>query len=276
MNSKKGLIISLLVFVVLLAVFTFTDWQISEALYNPEAGWANFMEACGQLPGAFLGVLSGSILIRLFQTKKSFIRVLGLIGLGLLTLLSSFGFFADVFGAQVDTEEINMLWVVILAVLVPVVLQLILHRFPREAVGQYQFAAQVGFALVILGGMAVVWLFKIPWGRWTFRDILEAGNPALFSPWYLPQGINGHHSFFSGHTAMSFSVIAFVLFAKQGSWLRKVLWGVFLAWGVVGGLSRIVVGAHFATDVLFGAGEVLLLFRLLQNKFQAKAKVQSA
>jgi membrane-associated phospholipid phosphatase len=75
---------------------------------------------------------------------------------------------------------------------------------------------------------------------------------------------------------MSFSVIAFVLFAKQGSWLRKVLWGVFLAWGVVGGLSRIVVGAHFATDVLFGAGEVLLLFRLLQNKFQAKAKVQSA
>jgi membrane-associated phospholipid phosphatase len=75
---------------------------------------------------------------------------------------------------------------------------------------------------------------------------------------------------------MSFSVIAFVLYAKQGSWLRKVLWVVFLVWGVIGGLSRIVVGAHFATDVLFGAGEVLLLFRLLQNKFRAKAEGQAA
>jgi membrane-associated phospholipid phosphatase len=37
-----------------------------------------------------------------------------------------------------------------------------------------------------------------------------------------------------------------------------------------------VVGAHFATDVLFGAGEVLLLFRIFQNKFQAKAEGQAA
>jgi membrane-associated phospholipid phosphatase len=42
---------------------------------------------------------------------------------------------------------------------------------------------------------------------------------------------------------------------------------VLLLWGVIGALSRVVIGAHFASDTLFGAGQTLLWFWFLKNKF---------
>ena len=136
-----------------------------------------------------------------------------------------------------------------------------------ETVSQYKNAAKVGLTLMFVAGFVTVWAIKIPWGRWTYRDILDAGNTALFTPWYLPQGNNGHHSFISGHTALSFVVIGFILFLKKGSNARNILLPVLLLWGIVGALSRVVIGAHFASDTLFGAGQTLLWFWFLKNKF---------
>jgi membrane-associated phospholipid phosphatase len=264
---NKSLLISVVIFSVPAIIFGFTDWQISQALYNPETGWAHFMEAYGQMPGSFLGLLSGSILICTYKLEKKTKSILGVIGLYLLTFLAAFGFFADAFGAQVDIDKVNLPLVLVLSVATLILGQAILRRVPFETIIQYKNAAKVGLAVMIVGGIVTVWLFKIPWGRWTYRDILEAGNIALFTPWYLPQGNNGHHSFFSGHTALSFSVLSFILFLKKEHGARNILLAVLLLWGVIGGLSRIVVGAHFASDVLFGAGETLLWFWIFRNKF---------
>ena len=62
--KNKTLWISIAVFALLAVIFAFTDWQISQALYNPESGWAHFLEGYGQLPGSLLGFISGSILLR--------------------------------------------------------------------------------------------------------------------------------------------------------------------------------------------------------------------
>jgi membrane-associated phospholipid phosphatase len=264
---KKGLWIPIVIFAALAIIFGFTDWQISQALYNPEAGWAHFMEAYGQLPSSFLGVLCGSILLRSYKVEKSAKSIIGIIGLFLLTTLAAFGFVADALGAQVDTSGLSMPLIFGITIALLIIGQIILRQFPLEAINQYKNAAKVGLAVMIVGGIATVWLFKIPWGRWTYRDILEAGNAALFSPWYLPQGNNGHHSFFSGHTAMFFSVLPIVLFFKKQTQARNIAIVLALLWGVIGGLSRIVVGAHFASDVLFGAGETLLWFWIFRNKF---------
>lgn len=251
------------VWATLAVIFAFTDWQISQALYNPEAGWAHFMEAFGQVPGSLLGVISAGILLRLYKVEKNIKSIAGVIGLGLLAIFTSFGMSADLLGAQVDPEHLNPIALLILTFFVAIIVQVILRRFPYETVSEYQTAAKIGLILMLVGGIVTVWLFKIPWGRWTYRDILEAGNAALFTPWYLPQGNNGHHSFFSGHTALSFTVIGYILFLKKNHAARNVLLGMLLLWGVIGGLSRIVAGAHFASDVLFGAGETLLWFLLL-------------
>ena len=138
------------------------------------------------------------------------------------------------------------------------------------SVSRYKTAAKIGLTLMILGGIVTVWFFKIPWGRWTYRDIMEAGNAALFTPWYLPQGNNGHHSFFLGHTALSFTVIGYILFVKKDHAARNILLGILLLWGIIGGMSRIVAGAHFASDVLFGAGETILWFLFLPKSHQVE------
>lgn len=268
LSSPTGLLIA--VWAILAVVFAFTDWQTSQALYNPEAGWAHFMEAYGQVPGSLLGVLSASILLRTYQVEKKFKSIAGVIGLGILALFTSFGVSADLLGAQVDPDNLNAVALLILTISIAVIVQIILRRFSFEQVSQYKNAAKAGLILMLVGGIVAVWFFKIPWGRWTYRDILEMGNPALFTPWYLPQGNNGHHSFFSGHTALSFVVIGYLYYLKNDDTRRNLLLGIFLLWGLIGAASRVVVGAHFASDVLFGAGETLLWFLLLAKRYQVE------
>ena len=264
--KNKALWISVTVFVLLAVIFAFTDWQISQTLYDPESGWAHFLEGYGQLPGSFLGFLSGSILLRTYRVEKNTKSILGVIGLFLLTAFAGLGFFGDAFGLQTGAE-VNFAVVIGVAILTLILGQVILRRFPLETVSQYKNAAKVGLTLMFVAGFVTVWAIKIPWGRWTYRDILDAGNTALFTPWYLPQGNNGHNSFISGHTALSFVVIGFILFLKKGSNARNILLPVLLLWGIVGALSRVVIGAHFASDTLFGAGQTLLWFWFLKNKF---------
>ena len=269
-NLSSPIVILIAVWAALAVVFVFTDWQISQALYNPEAGWAHFMEAYGQVPGSLLGVLSAGILLRTYNLQKNIKSVVGGIGLGILAVFSSFGMSADLLGAQVDPENLNPIALLVLTLAVVIFVQFVLRRFSYETVSEYKTAAKIGLTLMLVGGIVTVWLFKIPWGRWTYRDILEAGNTALFTPWYLPQGNNGHHSFFSGHTALSFTVIGYLLFLKRDHTARNILLGIFILWGIVGGLSRIVVSAHFASDVLFGTGETLLWFLLLAKRHEVE------
>lgn len=264
--KNKALWISVTVFVLLAVIFAFTDWQISQALYNPESGRAHFLEGYGQLPGSFLGFISGSILLRTYRTEKNAKSILGVIGLFLATAFAGLGFFGDAFGAQTGAE-LNIPLILGVALAALILVQVILRHFPLETVSQYKNAAKVGLMLMFVAGFVTVWAIKIPWGRWTYRDILDAGNTALFTPWYLPQGSNGHHSFISGHTALSFVAMGYILFLKKGSNTRNILLPVLLLWGIVGALSRVVIGAHFASDTLFGAGQTLLWFWLLKNKF---------
>lgn len=266
-KTPSPVMILVTVWTTLAVLFAFTDWQISQALYNPEAGWAHFMEAYGQIPGTLLGVVSSAILLRLYKVEKNVKSIVGVIGLGLLALLNAFGLSADALGAQVDPDGINMGLLLGLTLAILIFGQIAIRRFPLEAINKYKNAATAGLLLAFLGGIVTVWLFKIPWGRWTYRDILDAGNLALFTPWYLPQGNNGHHSFFSGHTALSFAVLGYLYFLKKTHPARNILLVLFLVWGMVGALSRIVVGAHYASDVLFGAGQTMLWFMFLQHKF---------
>ncbi|HEY9086596.1 MAG TPA: phosphatase PAP2 family protein [Anaerolineaceae bacterium] len=272
--KPKGLWLAVAVFVVFAIVFGTADWQISEALYNPQAGWALFMEAYGQLPAALLGFVSGSVLLRQHAWQKNFKSILAGVGIVLVTLVATFGFFADAAGAQTGNEDMNLALLAGLTLAALVVGQVLLRRMPREKLAPYHALAKIGLGMFFFAGLATVWLVKLPWGRWTYRDILEAGDPGLYTPWFLPQGPNGHHSFFSGHTAMCFLILPLMLLAKPGSPARRALLALVLMWGVAGAISRVMVGAHFASDVLFGAGETLLWFWILQKAYLPQAAQQ--
>jgi membrane-associated phospholipid phosphatase len=105
---------------------------------------------------------------------------------------------------------------------------------------------------------------KILWGRIRFRDL--AVNYSNFTPWYFPQGINGNQSFPSGHAAMGFMLLAlFVFFADRAFYQRVILKGIIISWALAVCISRIVIGAHFTSDVLFGAFAMIISYLFLMN-----------
>ena len=106
---------------------------------------------------------------------------------------------------------------------------------------------------IILAGIAVFFikrLFPAPRPLGILPDINVLGP-------YLQM-----YSFPSGHTASIFSLTSLV--RKE----YKNLTSIFFTTAVLVGLSRIYVGAHFPSDVIFGAGAGFLSGELLSMAFR--------
>jgi membrane-associated PAP2 superfamily phosphatase len=124
-----------------------------------------------------------------------------------------------------------------------------------------------------LGRLAVLWVLTLAIGsgiltNLVFKEHTERPRPLETTllggthdyrpPFSLPAG-EGGKSFPSGHAAMGF-MLATLYFALRDSrprWAYAAL-AAGLAWGVAVGLGRMVLGAHFATDVVGSAMMVLL------------------
>ena len=92
--------------------------------------------------------------------------------------------------------------------------------------------------------------FKDHWGRARPREVIQFGGGEEFSPALIPQA-HGHKnsSFVSGDAAFGFFLpgFAYVVAAPRS---RRVFWAGIMG-GALFGFSRIIMGAHFTSDVLF-------------------------
>jgi len=184
----------------------------------------------------------------------------------LLTIYLGFIFWEEMFRYQTGID-LNGRLLLMLATVSVSGIQLWFRRIPDENINRYGEFGKVAFFLIFLAGIITIWATKIPWGRWRYREMLEVGDLSHFTPWYLPQGRNGHQSFISGHTALSFCVLPLVLLFMNNRKQYKIAWALALLWGALVALSRVVIGAHFPSDVLFGGGQTLLWFWFLRNRF---------
>ncbi|MQX36418.1 phosphatase PAP2 family protein [Roseospira navarrensis] len=105
-------------------------------------------------------------------------------------------------------------------------------------------------SLAIGPGLIVNGVLKEGWGRARPSDILPFGGEGQFTPaWMMTDQCPTNCAFVSGHAAMAFWVVAFALLAPR----PYRVWAVVaaLVFGTVVSLARVVVGAHFLSDVLF-------------------------
>lgn len=124
--------------------------------------------------------------------------------------------------------------------------------------------------LLLLGpGLLVNALFKPHWMRPRPAQTAAFGGQEQFEPvWDMGQNIRSR-SFPSGHASMGFYLMApaFLVYKRRRR-LALTWFGVGLIGGAVMGLTRIVQGGHFASDVFWSAGCVyltgLLLYALLR------------
>lgn len=103
--------------------------------------------------------------------------------------------------------------------------------------------------------------FKDHWGRARPREIVEFGGNEHFSPALEPQEDgDGNASFISGDGAFGFFLpsFAYVVPPNNKRTVRRIFW-LGMALGMVFGLTRLAMGAHFLSDNTIAALLMLLI-----------------
>jgi membrane-associated phospholipid phosphatase len=100
--------------------------------------------------------------------------------------------------------------------------------------------------------------------RYRDLDLLQTN----FTDWFIANGINGNQSFPSGHAAMGWMLLPlFLLVLKMNNFVKSlsILLIFILATAIT--LSRVIIGAHYASDVLFGSFSVIITFLIFYKKY---------
>jgi membrane-associated phospholipid phosphatase len=242
--------------IILAVIFGIYDLDISKQLVNQDAGWAKFLENYGMIPGLFV-ILSGIyIYYSVIKTKSdvwSYIQkvVFFLVSSGLIFYLF------DILLGSIATN--NLIVFLIISFSISIIIFIILHK-----ANQVQKAIAIKYAKVVVGMALYGYVICIQgvkyfWGRFRFRELDAAFSQ--FTPWYIPEGVTGSDSFPSGHAAMGWMLLALlILLANKKLWIKNSVLVIIFMWGVVLALSRVVIGAHYSSDVLFGSSFIIIAF----------------
>ncbi len=109
--------------------------------------------------------------------------------------------------------------------------------------------------------LTIVVLTKRYWGRVRFKDLTP--DYADFTAWHVINGVTGNYSFMSGHAASAWMVLALNVVTRHSPpIIRSGTLAISIGYGVLMAVSRVRIGAHYASDVLFASGICVTVFIL--------------
>ena len=254
------------VWIILAVVFGIYDLDISKQLVNQNSAWAKFLQDYGMIPGLliiFSGIYTYYSSIKSETDTWSIIKkiIFILVSIGLVFYLF------DILFDNIASSHILTFSIISLAINFSIFIFIHIKR-------QIKNIFTIKFAKVVVGvafwGYVIcIQVVKYFWGRVRFRELDTTFSQ--FTPWYLPQGITGFDSFPSGHAAMAWILLPLlILFTNKKDWIKYLVFFLIFSWSVVLVLSRVVIGAHFASDVLFGSFFIIAVFLLFQKYYSTK------
>lgn len=261
--KKKYCIMIGIILLSCMIIGSFFDYQLSTAIYHPESLFGILFASYGQLPAMLCFASGGTLLIKMADKEKKGKMSLCYIFAVLLNLLAIAGITLD---PMLYIENMSVVLSVMIAVVIVVVTDMLVYTLTKGVVK----TEIKKFIILVLGVMLVEMIFvnlvKIPWGRPRMRLIANRGD-VVFQPWWvigselkdalMTLGVAGEEfkSFPSGHTAnaacaMLLGTLPLVMPKLKGKETQLFLAGVCFTFIVA--ISRIVMGAHFLTDVTIG------------------------
>jgi len=263
--KKQTIIIILLLaaFTAASFVFSFIDLEISRQIANSNSRWAKFLEDYGMIPGLLVILSSIYIYYSSIKAKSSFRSYIQKVVFFLVSSGLIFYLFDILLGQTVFD---NVITYSIISFSISLAIFSVLHlkiqvqndvtiRYARVVAGMAMF----GYIISIQG-------VKYFWGRVRFRELDAVFSQ--FTPWYLPQGLTGFDSFPSGHAAMGWMLLPLlILISGKKGWIKYSMFILIFIWAVVLALSRVVIGAHYASDVLFGSFFIITAFSVFSKLY---------
>ena len=273
---NKLLIIIPLLWIALAIVFGIYDLAISKALFNSNSVLGKLVEGLGEVPGIIFALFALFILGMNVKIKKEGNKKLFFLG---EVFVSTFLFiyltkiFFDYFGVNFQFMSIYGVTIGLFFILISLILfYLFKTKFNKFSERNYLFA-KISVMVLVISGILVEAL-KFLWGRVRYEEIVN--NIGNFTAWYLPQGINGNYSFPSGHAFLGWILIPlFILFLNKNKIKKWIILSLTIIFGLFVSYERVVFGAHYASDVLFSSGIVIITFLILYRKNFPKKNVLS-
>lgn len=277
------------VFGALVAIASVYDLQISHILtekalpdgaYFSTNGFGLFFEAVGSAP-IYLMASIGAVIAFWWAIRKKENKALSValpIVMAIVVFVGVLLFVKDIFsylGQHMHNEEyMSKGYVTAFSVLISLIISALLilswKQIKRETNDKL-----IKLSLVILCtlvGYLIIHFIKGPIGRVRYRTMNYSSDFGfeMYTPWYvingkrnlvpLAQGVeisDSCKSFPSGHTfsaALVYTLICLpdLLEKWNKKWVKAVVYVVTIGFTMTVAISRILVGAHYMSDVLFG------------------------
>lgn len=254
-------------FLTLCIIFGIYDFEISFAVVHPSWRMLQLLESFGLLAAPFLLLFAGVCVAVCAVKQQHLLHRKRYIAVGIGCAAASAGYCLSITAKASAAAAIVFLAVT--AVLVLLLIKYLLHA-PAHICERLLHISLI-YLLAVVFTLVSVCVLKLCWGRVRFRQLC---TPDDFSPWFLPQGVTGFVSFPSGHTAnaaLLFIVTLFVPYVKH----RAAKWACYIlpaVWTIVMAVSRVMIGAHYASDVLFGAA-ISVCSLYLAKRFVEKKRI---
>lgn len=275
MRQINYIILSLFLMWAVLAVLTgIYDLEISNSVVNKNSFWTKFLQDYGMIPGIIV-LLFGiyayySYLVtnkfRMLLVKKAFFFVAAnfLILYLLDVLITDF---------TLNKPSLTNYYIliatasIILNSIIIIILEIKKIKLSNTSINFSKITIILGF----WGYIICIQLVKTVWGRVRFRELDEVFSN--FTPWYLPQGITGYDSFPSGHAAMGWMLLPLmILLIIKNRWLKYLVFSLICCWAIAVASSRVVIGAHYSSDILFGSFLIIFTFYCLNRYYTRNSK----
>ena len=260
--TTKLSILVIIPWIALAIVFGFTDLEISKVIVNSDSLWGKTGRDYAYIPAYTMIAISFAILIgsNFKDLKKQ--KIFGnLINLYLFEIIYGYK-------RTITNLIAGEYWYVFLKIYF--ILGVIIFSIVTLKKDWKEFI-QIAFVILLLTIFLTLFVdvTKQLCGRVRFKDLNS--NYSNYTPWFLPPGPNSpHRSFPSGHTAQGWMFLPLLIIIKDREWKDpvKILLTTFVVgWGLFIAISRVIIGAHYASDVLFSTGAAAIITILLYKWF---------
>ena len=267
---KKDVAIVAVILAFCLLVGSFFDYQISSALFKSSSLFGRFVEAAGELPFELTASIAGVMLVRSARSDSKASK--WLTALGILINVGLVGY--EIIGSLHVGGKL-IAFQLVLTFALAIAANVIAYRLTRDT-DPDDLTRWALMVLAVWVAQAIILnvIVKPLWSRPRMR-VIEVTPGLNFQPWwvignpdkwsYIAAGVikDGFKSFASGHTAhaaigLMLAGLPAAAFTEKPSRRRVVFW-VAAAVAALVAFGRIVIGAHFLSDVSCGFALVLVL-----------------